>query len=95
MPLSYKFACANLPLSKYAFIWDNAEIMDIRVLLEYDEVAQAYAATCPELNFVSSCGQTKEEAVSNLTEAIKLLLTPIPEHLLETTASIETVHIAL
>lgn len=69
--------------------------MNIRVLLEYDEVAQSYSATCPELNFVSSCGDTKEEAVENLKEAIKLLLTPIPEHLLGTTGSVEEVRLAL
>jgi predicted RNase H-like HicB family nuclease len=40
--------------------------MDIRVLLEYDEDAGAYSATCPELNFVSSCGETKEQALKNL-----------------------------
>jgi predicted RNase H-like HicB family nuclease len=69
--------------------------MDIRVLLEYDEEASAYSATCPELNFVSSCGETKEEAVSNLQEAIKLLLTPIPENLLGTSGPVETIHLAL
>lgn len=53
--------------------------MDIRVVIEYDDEAKAYSATCPELNFVSSCGETKDEAVANLKEAIQLLLTPLPE----------------
>lgn len=69
--------------------------MNIRVLLEYDEEAGAYSATCPELNFVSSCGETKEEAVANLKEAIQLLLSPIPEELLQTSGPIETIHLAL
>jgi predicted RNase H-like HicB family nuclease len=69
--------------------------MNIRVLLEYDDDAKAYSASCPELNFVSSCGKTKEEAVTNLKEAIKLLLTPIPEELLETSGPVETIHLAL
>lgn len=72
--------------------------MDIRVLLEWDETAQSYAASCPELNFVSSCGTTKEEAVANLKEAIQLLLTPIPESLLQLPSDpshVETIHLAL
>lgn len=69
--------------------------MNIRVLLEWDDVAEAFSATCPELNFVSSCGNTKEEAVSNLREAIALLLTPIPDAMLQTANVVETVNIAL
>lgn len=69
--------------------------MDIRVLIEYDQDSQSYSATCPELNFVSSCGETKELALNNLREAIDLLLTPIPESMLATEQNIETVHIAL
>lgn len=69
--------------------------MDIRVLLEWDEEAQSYSATCPELNFVSSCGGTKAEAVDNLKEAIALLLTPIPDDLLELAGPVEEVRLAL
>jgi len=69
--------------------------MNIRVLLEWDEETQGYSATCPELNFVSSCGETKDEAVTNLKEAIQLLLTPIPEELLEQNGPTETIQLAL
>ena len=42
--------------------------MIVRVMLEWDEEAQAFSATCPELNYISSCGDTKEEAI----EVVKL-----------------------
>jgi predicted RNase H-like HicB family nuclease len=38
--------------------------MIIRVVIEWDEEAQSYSATCPELNFVSSFGDTKEKAIA-------------------------------
>ncbi|MDJ0682716.1 MAG: type II toxin-antitoxin system HicB family antitoxin [Xenococcaceae cyanobacterium MO_167.B52] len=44
--------------------------MNIRAIIEWDESAQAYSATCPELNFVSSFGDTKQEAISNLKNTI-------------------------
>ena len=53
--------------------------MIIRAILEWDEEVQSYAATCPELNFVSSCGDTQEEAIANLQDAILLMLRPIEE----------------
>jgi predicted RNase H-like HicB family nuclease len=53
--------------------------MIIRAILEWDDEAQAYSATCPELNFVASCGETKESAIANLKDAIQLMLEPIPE----------------
>jgi predicted RNase H-like HicB family nuclease len=52
--------------------------MKLRVVIEFDEQADAYSATCPELNFVSSCGKTKEQAIANLQEAVHLMLTPLP-----------------
>jgi predicted RNase H-like HicB family nuclease len=69
--------------------------MRIRAILEWDNEAQAYSATCPELNFVSSFGQSREEAIANLKEAIDLMLEPIPDELLETTSSREIVELAL
>jgi predicted RNase H-like HicB family nuclease len=58
--------------------------MLIRAILEWDDEAQAYSATCPELNFVSSFGESREEAIANLKDAIHLMLEPIPDELLET-----------
>ena len=69
--------------------------MLIRAILEWDEDAQAYSATCPELNFVSSFGESREEAIANLKDAIQLMLKPIPDELLETTGSREVVELAL
>ena len=70
-------------------------MLNIRVLLEYDAEVQQFSATCPELNFVSSCGDTREDAVANLKEAIGLLLTPIPDDLLALSGPVETLQIAL
>ena len=69
--------------------------MIIRAILEWDEDAQAYSATCLELNFVSSFGESREEAIANLKDAIQLMLEPIPDELLETTGSREVVELAL
>ncbi len=56
--------------------------MIIRAILEWDEEVKEYSATCPELNFVSSCGDNREEAISNLKNAIALMLEPLPNYLL-------------
>jgi predicted RNase H-like HicB family nuclease len=69
--------------------------MNIRIVLEWDDEAKAYSATCPELNFVSSFGENREEAIANLKDAIQLMLEPIPDSLLETTALTEMVELAL
>ena len=61
--------------------------MQIRAILEWDDEAEVYSATCPELNFVSSFGESREEAIANLKDAIQLMLEPIPDELLETTSS--------
>jgi len=55
--------------------------MIIKAILEWDEETKSYSATCPELNNVSSCGDTREEAIENLKEAIQLLLEPLPNDL--------------
>jgi predicted RNase H-like HicB family nuclease len=69
--------------------------MIIRAILEWDEEAQSYSATCPELNFVSSFGNSREEAISNLKDAISLMLAPLPEHLLVKKPRSEMVELAL
>ena len=55
--------------------------MIVHAILEWDEEVQAYSATCPELNFVSSYGDSREEAIFNLKDAISLTLEPLPDHL--------------
>jgi predicted RNase H-like HicB family nuclease len=69
--------------------------MNIRVVLEWDDEAQAYSATCPELNFVSSFGENREEAIANLKDAVQLMLEPIPDDLLKANGSVEVVELAL
>jgi predicted RNase H-like HicB family nuclease len=44
---------------------------------------------------VSSFGQSREEAIANLKDAIYLMLEPIPDELLETNNSREIVKLAL
>jgi predicted RNase H-like HicB family nuclease len=50
--------------------------MKIRVVLEYDPEVSAYAAYCPELPGCASAGDTEEEALRNVKEAIQLYLEP-------------------
>ncbi|MDJ0899255.1 MAG: type II toxin-antitoxin system HicB family antitoxin [Xenococcus sp. MO_188.B8] len=69
--------------------------MIIRAIIEWDELAQAYSATCPELNFVSSCGDSKQEAISNLEDAIKLMLEPIPDNLYSSNFNSEQIELVL
>ena len=69
--------------------------MIIRAILEWDEEARSYSATCPELNFVSSFGDSREDAVANLKDAILLMLEPIPEHLLNLQSASEIVELAV
>lgn len=56
--------------------------MTLRVVLEYDDEAEAWAAYCPELPGVNSCGKTLEEAGENFKEAAELFFepseTPVP-----------------
>lgn len=69
--------------------------MKICVILEWDTEAQSYSATCPELNFISSFGDTKETAIVNLQDAIQLMLEPIPDEFLFSNQPREIVELAL
>jgi predicted RNase H-like HicB family nuclease len=50
--------------------------MQIRVIIEYDTETKSYSAVCPELPGCTSCGDTEQEAVENIQEAIRLYLEP-------------------
>ena len=50
--------------------------MNLRVILEFDEQARAWSAVCPELPGCASAGDTKEEAIANIREAIAVYLSP-------------------
>jgi predicted RNase H-like HicB family nuclease len=69
--------------------------MIIRAVLEWDDEIKAFSSTCPELNYISSCGDTKEEFIANLKEAIQLLLELIPEHLVNTENKFDTVEVVI
>ena len=53
--------------------------MKIRVELEYDPEAKGWSAVCPELPGCISGGDTEEEALENIKEAIELYLQPVSE----------------
>jgi predicted RNase H-like HicB family nuclease len=50
--------------------------MRLRVVIEYDQETDSYSAVCPELPGCASCGDTEEEAMINIKEAIELYLEP-------------------
>jgi predicted RNase H-like HicB family nuclease len=47
-----------------------------RVILEQDLETKDWAVYCPELPGCTSCGETEEEALNNIKEAIELYLQP-------------------
>ena len=50
--------------------------MKFRVILEYDAQADSDSAVCPELPGCASFGDTEQEALRNVEEAIRLYLEP-------------------
>ncbi len=50
--------------------------MNLRVVLEFDKETGAWSAVCPELPGCASAGQSKEEALVNIREAIEVYLSP-------------------
>ena len=46
--------------------------MKVRILAEFDHETDSYAAFCPELPGCTSAGDTEEEALDNIKEAIEL-----------------------
>jgi predicted RNase H-like HicB family nuclease len=50
--------------------------MKFRVILEFDSEAGSYSAVCPELPGCASYGDTEQEALRNIREAIQLYLEP-------------------
>jgi len=65
--------------------------MKFRIVLEYDAETASYSVYCPELPGCASVGDTEDEAMENIKEAIDLYLAPseldLPEnaHLAEVT----------
>ena len=52
--------------------------MKLRVVVEYDPATRSYAVYCPELPGCNSAGDSEEEALENIKEAIVLYLEPTP-----------------
>jgi len=52
--------------------------MKWRVVLEQDSETGDWAVWCPELPGCTSAGETEEEALANIREAIELYLEPSP-----------------
>lgn len=52
--------------------------MKWRVILEPDPETEDWAAWCPELPGCTSAGQSQDEALENVREAIELYLQPDP-----------------
>jgi len=52
------------------------EAVNFRVVLEFDPVANAWSAVCPELPGCASTGGTGAEARQNIEEAIRFYLVP-------------------
>jgi predicted RNase H-like HicB family nuclease len=52
--------------------------MKWRVILETDPETGDYAVWCPELPGCTSAGETQQEALENIREAIELYLQPNP-----------------
>ena len=55
------------------------KIYDFKVLIEPDEEAGGYVVTCPSLPGCYSQGDTIEEALTNIKEAILLCLEDLQE----------------
>ncbi len=67
-------------------------VMKWRVVLEEDESTGEWAVWCPELPGCTSAGDSQEEAMANIREAIELYLEPDPLPL-SSTAVIREVYV--
>lgn len=61
---------------------EEVALMKWRVVLEPDAETGDWAAWCPELPGCASAGETEEEALRNIEEAIALYIEPAPVKLL-------------
>ena len=50
--------------------------MKLRAIVEYDAETQSYVVYCPELPGCASAGESEEDALENIKEAIALYLEP-------------------
>lgn len=52
--------------------------MKVRAVVEYDPETRGYAVYCPELPGCASAGDSEEEALEGIKEAIALYMEPSP-----------------
>lgn len=52
--------------------------MKIKIKIEYDKTTGMYCTSAPFFNDTASFGETEDLAISNLMEAIELMLEPVP-----------------
>lgn len=69
--------------------------MKARIIIDWDDEVKAYSAVCPELNYISSCGDTREEAIDNIKEAVTLMFSPLPDDIITKKDSSESIEILL
>ena len=62
-----------------------------RVILERDSESGDWAVWCPELPGCTSAGETEEEALENIREAIELYLEPSTLKLKDSTKTCEVI----
>ena len=65
--------------------------MKWRVILEHDSESCDWAVWCPELPGCTSAGETEEEALENIREAIELYLEPSTLQLEDGTKTCEVI----
>jgi len=65
--------------------------MKWRVILERDSESGDWAVWCPELPGCTSAGETEEEALENIREAIELYLEPSALKLKDGTKTCEVI----
>ena len=70
------------------------KVYDFKVILEPDEES-GYVVTCPSLSGCYSQGETIDEALSNIREAIELYLEPAEDDYLPSKDKAEILELAL
>jgi predicted RNase H-like HicB family nuclease len=65
--------------------------MHWRIILEKDDETGDWAVWCPELPGCASAGESEEEAIQNIREAIQLYLEPTPLELSPGAVTLEVV----
>jgi len=60
---------------------NKENILDLRIVVEYDKVAKSYSAYCPEVPGCTSAGDTEKEALENILSSWEKTLETDSENL--------------